>query len=159
MTKDLQTTPTADDIRANIEEIVRQYPNVAELAQPQKVALALYPSCDFNLSEVSRVADIPRRTIFNWMRDQKAFKAVIDDMREVDLDESEARLRGIAHSNHPQALTALIFRLKCLRRQVYGDQVQHGHSGTIRHEHVADPVELDEFNKRTIDVTPEKGDT
>ena len=140
---------TKKEIKKAIKDLEKEWPAIADFAQPQKAVLALYPACGCNMSEVSRVTGVPRRTIGHWHKTIPAFKAVCDDMLEVDLDESEARLRGIAHSNHPQALTGLIFRLKSLRRQVYGDQVQHG--GSIEHKHVACPVDMAEI-EHTIEI-------
>jgi hypothetical protein len=66
---------------------------------------------NFNISRACKVADVPRRTFYDWRRDDAAFKELLEDVFEARIDEWEACL----HKNIKAGSDAcVIFALKTL---------------------------------------------
>lgn len=85
-------------------------------------------------SAACRKARVPRRTFYEWRDADADFDAACIAARNEGLDALEDALvtRGAKNDT-----TAAIFMLKSLRREVYGDRVQHEHGGTD-----GDPIRL-----------------
>ena len=52
------------------------------LTEAQKRVLAIYEKAPGNLSYVAIIAGVPRRTIYNWLRDDDNFKRAFDSKVE-----------------------------------------------------------------------------
>ena len=66
---------------------------------------------NFNISKGCKMADVPRRTFYDWRRDDAAFKELLEDVFEARIDEWEACL----HKNIKAGSDAcVIFALKTL---------------------------------------------
>lgn len=83
-------------------------------------------------SSACRKARVSRVAFYEWRRDDPAFDANVLAARQQGLDAIEDALHQRALKNDT---TAGIFLLKSLRRDVYGDRVDHRHAGSIRHDH------------------------
>lgn len=90
-------------------------------------------------SYAARKAKIARTTLTRWRADDPDFNDACTAARNEGLDAIEDNLVERAMKNDT---TAAIFMLKSLRREIYGDKIQHsGEVGTvvIREIHVPKP--------------------
>jgi uncharacterized linocin/CFP29 family protein len=93
-------------------------------------------------ASAARKARISRRTLYEWRKEDPEFDAACIAARNEGLDALEDKLieRGMKNDT-----TAAIFMLKSLRRETYGDKVQHsGEVGTvvIREIHIPKPEDV-----------------
>jgi hypothetical protein len=86
-----------------------------EKEQAILAALELHPS----KSRACRSARIPRRTFYDWLADDPAFRARVEAAQEMGIDAVEDTL-FVEAINHN--ITAIIFALKTWRSEKYGDR-------------------------------------
>lgn len=82
--------------------------------------------------EACRSANVGYRTMYDYRRDDPEFAARWDSAREESVDrlEAEAQARAMDRTD-PDSAKLLTFLLRGRRRQVFGEKVQHEHSGAV----------------------------
>ena len=81
------------------------------------------------VTTAAKSAGIDRSTHYNWLRDDPAYKAAVDDIQEIALDFAETKLHKQIENNE---VVSTIFYLKTKgKRRGYIEKTEHEHSGQI----------------------------
>jgi len=84
--------------------------NTLAASARKKAYLELFRKKSGIVSTACKAAGITRHTHYNWIKDDSAFAAAIDEINEELIDYSESQLaKKIQEGN----MTAIIFHLKC----------------------------------------------
>ena len=97
---------------------------------PKKTALleALEKSLGV-VTTACKQAGITRRTYYDWIAKDKAFKNAVDDIGNVALDFAESKLHSLIRDENP---TAIIFYLKTKgKKRGYIERQEIAHDGSI----------------------------
>ena len=74
------------------------------------------------VAPAAKAAGIHRATFYKWIKKSKAFTARFDEQKLVCVEEVESSLYMKAKAGE---VVPMIFYLKCHKRDVYGDKIEH----------------------------------
>lgn len=141
----------AQRARENAAELLASFKNMWRSVRGRKkrAFLAFY-SATHNISGSARAAQVPRRTIYNWMETDEKFRQAVEDVEEARMDACEARvfqlaLVGDTARDIPPSERSLHFILETKgRSRGFGRNVEV--AGGVSVDHVVHTVEKD-FDK------------